>query len=192
MKNFTILTFAKVMAFILITLAISNLMFAVAADVAVTGFSWESLKASAIEWLIGVFMASLTIIIGYVANLLRYGIAHLYDVIRTYIANTQILEVLADLKDFCLGETSTVEDMAKKALVNDNKIDDKELNEIVQKVVADAIKVWGDKKVAYLEKYRPMVKEWLTVKAKAIIQGMVDSFRARQSETTVVVDNATK
>lgn len=192
MKKLTILTFAKVMAFILITLATSNLMFAVAADVVTTGFSWESIKNSAIQWLIGVFMASFTVIVGYVANLIRYGITHLYDVIRTYIANTQILEVVADLKDFCLGETTSIENMAKKALENDNKIDDKELNEIAQKVVADAMAVWGEKKIIYLEKYRPMVKEWLTVKAKAIIQNMVNSFRTRQSETTVTVDNATK
>lgn len=182
-ENFSILSFAKVMAFIIIALTTSNLMFAVAADVVNTGFNWDSLKTQVLQWAIGVFLSCLTIIVGYVANLLRYGITHLYDVIRTYIANTQILEVLSDLKDFCLNETNTVETMAQKALVNDNKIDDKEMNEIVQKVVSDAIAMWGEKKVAYLTKYRPMLREWLTLKAKGFIQGMIDSFRARQSQT---------
>jgi len=182
LENFTILSFAKFMALVLVLMATSNLVFAFASDPLV-GLTWENIKASAMQWLVGVFMASLTVIIGYVANLVRYAITHAYDAVRTYIANTQILEVIADLKDFCLNETSTVEAMAKKALENDNKIDDKELNEIAQKIVSDATATWGEKKVTYLTKYRPMLKEWLTVKAKAIIQGMIDSFRARQSAT---------
>lgn len=188
MKNFTILTFSKVMAFILITLATSNLMFAVAADVATIGLSWESIRTSIIQWLIGVLAASLTIIVGYVANLIRHGVTHLYDMIRTYIANTQILEVITDLKDFCLNETTAVEAMAQKALQTNNDIDDKELQEIAQKVVSDAVAMWGEKKITYLEKYRPMVKEWLTLKAKAFIQEIIDRFRTRQSETNIVVN----
>lgn len=191
-SNFNVLSFAKFMSIVIILIASINLVIAYAGGPQLADLTWDNVKASLLEFLVGLFFSSLTIIVGYAVNLLRYGVTHLYDVIRTYIANTQILEVLADLKDFCMGEIDIIENMVMVALKNDNKIDDKELNEIAQKVVEKAMAVWGEKKITYLAKYRPMLKEWLLVKAKAIIRELVESFRAKFASRDTAINNTTK
>ena len=193
MHKFNILTFAKIAAVLILVIATSGIVIAYATQTSpLTSITWDSIKGAILEGLVGLFLASLTLIIGYLANLIRYAINYLYDLIRTYIANTQIGEVLADLRDFCLKETDTIEAMAVKALENDNKIDNAELQAIVAKVVEDAMEVWGVKKIAYLEKYRPQLKAWLKTKAEAIIRDLLEKFRFRQSEGDTVISSPTQ
>lgn len=191
-ESFTILSFAKVMAFILVTLATSNLMFALAADAATTGFTWESVKGQVLQWIIGVFAASLTVIAGYVANLIRYAIKYIFDLIRTYIANTRLNEMLTDLETFCTNETTTVENLVKEALKTNNDVNDEELNAIAKKVAEDAKTAFGAERVKWAEQYRPEFVAWLTAHAKNYIRKIIDSFRARQSQTVVINNTATK
>lgn len=191
-KNFSILTFSKIMAVFIIMLATSNFILAFAADAATTGFTWESVKGQVLQWIIGVFAASLTVIAGYVANLIRYAIKYIFDLIRTYIANTRLSEMLTDLETFCTNETTTVENLVKEALKTNNDVNDEELNTIAKKVAEDAKVAFGAERVKWAEQYRPEFVAWLTSHAKNYIRKIIDSFRARQSQTVVINNTATK
>lgn len=184
-KNFTILTFAKIMAMFILFIATSNLMIAVAADASTGGFTWDSFKTYAVQWILGTLASALTVIVGYIANLGRAGIKHFFDLIRTYVANTRLNEMLDDLEASLTNETTKIEGMAQEALKTNNDIDDKELAEICNTVIADAKKMWGDKTIAWAKEYRPMLDEWLLARAKAIVRGIIDRFRSRQSTAVI-------
>jgi hypothetical protein len=187
-QKFNILMFAKVMSFLIIFITTMNFAICLAADASTNGISWNSVKASAMQWVLGILAASLTTIVGYAATLLKDGIKHLFNLIRTYSANTRLQEMLDDLEAFCLNETATIETMTQEALKTNNDVDSKELQAICEKVVNDAKAMWGEETLRWAEVYRPMLNEWLLSRAKAIVRGIIDRFRSRQSSAVTTTN----
>ncbi len=177
-KTCPILFFSKIMAVLIFMVATSDFMFAFANS---GDFSWEGLKASVMQWVLGLVAASATVIAGYIASVAKTLVGYVYDAIRARIANTVLLEVVEDIKTFVINRIDRIKVMVEESLKNDGKIDDKELQAIIDDTTNHAIAVWGDKKVAYIGKYKEKAIEWVKAYVERYVREVVERFRRPES-----------
>jgi len=171
-----ILFFSKAMAG-LIVIASTAQFAMVNATQAFPAIDYESLKASLIQWILGLVAASATVIAGYVAAAIKMAVKYAYDFIRARIANTIIGEMIDDMNTLANNSTDIFEDKLGKALANDGKVDQKEINEIVDALHNKFVEIYGIEKVKYLEKYRPQAILWIKSKFEELVRQWVESFR---------------
>lgn len=169
--------------FILFT---STMQFANAASTAV------DIKTKLLEYLWAAVAAVLVSIAGYVSDAVKKGITSGIDFVKTYCANTQISEVLDDINAFAINESDKVEKLVIDAYANDNKIDQTEIDNIVKVLFADFKNHYGENKIKYFEKFRPMAEEWIKQHIEAAIRQMIVGFRNRIFTTASPVAPATK
>jgi len=189
-ENFCpIILFSKLMAFFIVALSTANL---VVASAAVPALNAESIKISIMEWLFGIVAASATIIAGYIASAMKRAIEYTYDLVRARIANTILQELVDDLKTFAFNEIELFREKFEAALKNDGKVDQKELQELVQVLYDKAVSVWGENKIAYIAKFRPKATEWVKSKIEEIIRGLIESFRWNKSGSDIASTESAK
>jgi len=177
-----ILVFSKVMAFIIVCLASVNIVSVYAAG----PINMDSIKASLIEWILGLVAASATVIAGYVASALKTAIKYFYDAVRAKIANTVIGEIIDDIDTFANNSVDIFEAKLGAALANDGKIDQKEINEIVDAMYNNAVAVWGTKKIDYLGKYKENAIAWVKAKFEEKVREWIEGFRWTKSRSNIV------
>lgn len=171
-----ILFFSKLMAGLIVIASTANFAI-VNATQSLPALNYESLKASLIQWILGLVAASGTIIAGYIASMLKTVIKHVYDVIRAYIANTIIGEMLDDMKTLADNEVDIFETKLGEALKNDGKVDQAEINGIVDALHDKFVVIYGEGKIKWLEKYRPQATVWIKSKFETLVRKWVESFR---------------
>lgn len=169
-----ILFFSKVMAGLIVIASTTN--FAIV-NAAATSFDMESIKASIVQWLLGLVAASATVIAGYIAAAIKMAVKYAYDFIRARIANTIIGEMIDDMNTLANNSVDIFEEKLGKALANDGKVDQKEINEIVDALHNKFIEIYGIEKVKYLEKYRPQAILWIKSKFEELVRQWIESFR---------------
>lgn len=184
-----ILFFSKVMAFLIVGLSTANL---VIANAGTSAFDLASIKASLIQWVLGLIAASATVIAGYVASAFKTAIKYGYDFIRARIANTVIGEIVDDIDTFANNSVDIFEAKLSVALANDGKVDQKEMNEIIDALYDNAVAIWGVKKVEYLGKYKANAIAWIKAKFEEKVREWVEGFRWSQLKSNLSTAESNK
>lgn len=174
-----IMFFSKIMAMLIVAISTSDLMYVFAAGS--PDLSWDGIKASVMQWIFGLMAASATVIAGYIASVAKTLVGYIYDAIRARIANTVLLEVIEDIKTFVINRVDRIQVMVEESLKNDGKIDEKEFQAIIDDTTNAAIAVWGDKKVAYIGKYKEKAIEWVKAYVERYVREVVERFRRTES-----------
>lgn len=150
-----------------------------------------NIKAKLLEYLWAAVAAILVSIAGYVSDAMKKGITSGIEFVKTYCANTQINEVLDDINAFAVNETDKIEKLVIDAYANDNKIDQAEIDNIVIVMFSDFKNHYGENKMKYFEKFRPMAEEWIKARIESAIKSLIVSFRSKLSKAnTPVADTA--